>query len=188
MTPIRTKDKLFLAVAVPLAAVAAYVYFWRIDAEKRAGELEAEHAALVEVDDYPMEKLRAENRLAQAQIELEQEKAAPRPVSKMHAEQDATLADRQSAVLDIFREHGLVVLRAEILEADKAGMCPDAIWRASCWRRGCTARLHRYTLDGAYPAVKRALDAFASGQMAVIVERVGMKPGASGRWTLEVWL
>lgn len=189
MTPVRTKDKIFLALVLPLAAAGAYWYFWRAEAAARLDRLEAEHEALVAVEDYPMEKRRAENRLADAQAALEREKAMPLPAAKMKAEEDASVADRARAVLDVFREHGIVVLRSELVEdATQNQECREAIWKAALWKRGWRAKLHRYTLDGPYPAVKRALDAFCDKQMAVIVEKTSMAPGASARWVLEVWL
>jgi hypothetical protein len=78
MTEIRTKDKLFLAVVVPVAIIAAYWYGWRASAGRRLAELETSHAQLVAVEDFPMEKRRAERELAEANAELEAEKKIPR--------------------------------------------------------------------------------------------------------------
>ena len=53
MTPLRTKDLAFVAVALPVATVAAYFWLWRADAAKKLDRLETECRNLAEVDEYP---------------------------------------------------------------------------------------------------------------------------------------
>ena len=186
---VRTKDKLFVAVAAPLAAAAAYFFLWRVDAAKDLAELERRNDALVAEEDFPVAMRRAERQLADSAADLAAERAAPAPDAKMKADGGATSAERESAVLDVFRESGLVVVRGEARDGTTADGGPGAVigeaagidggWRAVC---------RRYTLDGTYPAVKRALDAFAARRMAVVAEKAEMRESGRGRWTLEVWL
>jgi len=184
---VRAKDKVFLAVVVPLAAVAAYAFLWRADAARRLDSLVGRNAALVAPGDFPMEMRRAERRLADSAAELESERAVPAPAAKMSADAGATPAERESSVLNAFREAGLVVVRSETPEPQPEGGAGDAVSEAvgpGGWRATC----RRYTLDGTYPAVKRALDAFAARKMAVVVDKAEMRESGRGRWTLEAWL
>lgn len=183
MTAIRTQDRLFVFLAVPLALVAAYVWFWRIDTARQIRAARGESAALVTADDFPFEMKKAERRLADARAELAAEQALPPPVLKVKGNAAATAAERESEVLRILRAAGLGILRSDVVTdagalAEKlaaTGVCPAPIGR-------------RYTLDGAYPAVRRALDAFAAEERAVLVERVEMRAAGAGRWTITLWL
>lgn len=185
MTAIRDQDRLFLRLAVPLALVAAYAYCWRIDAAKRLDALRGESAALVAAADFDFEMQKARRLLADAQAELERERAVPPPAAKVKGDANATVAGRESEVLRVLREAGLGIVRSEVVDGDArsefggklaaTGVRPDPVCR-------------RYTLDGAYPAVRRALDAFAAGEMAVVPERVEMRAAGIGRWTVTLWL
>jgi len=70
MTEIRAKDKLFLAVVVPAALLAAYWYCWRASAGRQLDELQSRQSQLVTAEDFPMEKRRAERELAEAKAFL----------------------------------------------------------------------------------------------------------------------
>ena len=185
MTEIRTQDKLFVFLAVPLALVAAYVWFWRIDAARQVRAARGESAALVTAADFPFEMQKAERRLADARAALAAEQAVPPPALKVKGDAAATAARRESDVLRILRAAGLGILRSEVVTDDAGaalagklaatGVCPAPIGR-------------RYTLDGAYPAVRRALDAFAAEERAVLTERVEMRAAGAGRWTITLWL
>ena len=186
---VRAKDKVFLAVALPLAAVAAYVWMWRIDAAKTIASLERLHGTLVAVEDFPAELARAQSQLDASAAELEAARNAAWPQKKIVYDCDASFACRESDVIGVFREAGLVVMRSEALSAPSAGeeTGGKAIMDARGRQRGWGAELRRYTLDGTYPSVKRALDAFAARQMAVVPEAVSMRGGVT-RWTIELWL
>ena len=79
MTEIRTKDKLFLAVVVPVALLAAYWYGWRASAGRQLADLQGREAQLVTAEDFPIEKRRADHELAEAKAELDAEKKVPPP-------------------------------------------------------------------------------------------------------------
>ena len=185
MTQIRTRDKVFLAVFLPLAIVGAYLYFWGGDAAKAVAAMRARREALVSAEDFPAEKRLREAKIAEAERALAVEKAIPPAAPKIAAASDATVAGREREVLRVFRESGLAVMRGETVEADSAepvvaamaatGLLPSPVCR-------------RYTLDGTYPAVKRALDAFCRLRMAVVASRIGMDGAGFARWTLELWL
>lgn len=190
MIEVRAQDKIFLALLVPVALVAGYVYFWRLDAARRLDDLMRRNATLVAVEDFPSRKRMAERARDDAREALATERAVPRPPAKMQADPNATFAERERAVLDVFRAAGLCVVRGETLPKSSAidENAGGAIWRAAGWQRGWSAEHRRYELDGTYPAVKRALDVFSARQMAVIPEKVEMHAPGLARWIVEVWL
>ena len=195
MTPIRAKDKLFLAVAVPVAIVAAYVWLYRADASKRLDALRGETAALVEPAMFEMEMRAARAMLADAEREFEAEMKRPPELSRVKGGPGDSQAMRERAVLEIFRDCGIGVMRSD--DAPRGTFAADAheaepLADAGKALSGCGARpspvRRRYVLDGAYPAVRNALGAFAAREMAVVPCSVEMRENGRGRWTLLLWL
>lgn len=191
MTEIRTKDKLFLAVVVPVAVIAAYWYGWRTSASKRLAELETRHEQLVAVEDFPMEKRRAERELVEANAELEAERKVPPPQTKVSADAQASAAERERQVLQLLREAGLTVVGSTASKDGAGASGPNAakggeLLKATGLRN---APVHRaYTVDGRYPDVVKALKAIDERKMAAIPDRVQMRASGRNRWTLEIWL
>lgn len=201
MTEIRTKDKLFLAVVVPLAVVACYWYGWRAEAGRRLDALERRHAALVTEADFAFEMATARRNLTAAEAELEAVRKLPPPEAKVKARCESGTAERERAVLNVLNGAGLFVatvqnaqtesnirfdeIAASTLESARkfvggdiltaTGVCPNPILRT-------------YVVEGRYPQVVKALEAFASRQMAVIPEKVNLNESERGRWTLTLWL
>ena len=180
MTEIRPKDRLFLAVVVPLAAVAAYWYGWRAEAGAELSTLESRRAALVSAGDFEDAFAKARRERKAAEAELEAERNAARPAVKVKADPAEAEADREAAVLEVFREAGLKVISGERIEGGGVG----AVLQAAGCRPGPVAR--RYSLEGTYPQVMDALARFAGREMAVVAEKVEMC--APGSWRMEVAL
>ena len=182
MEAIRTKDLLFLACVVPLAAVAAYVCLWRTDASRRADALARECASLVSAGDYPDERAALEHRLAEAKAELVAERQAPPPAEQVLADPADRLADRELAVIETFRAAGLAVVRSAT--CDRATARFAAVLQASGTRPQPACR--EYALEGPYPALVAALRTFERRKMAVIPDCVEMP--RPGRWIVALWL
>lgn len=182
MTEVRVKDKLFLAVVVPVAALAAYGYFWRAETGRRVASLAARSASLVQAEDFDFERQRAERELKAAEAELAAERAVPVPAQKVVTSADMVQAERERQVLAVFREAGLGVLGSDVVE----GGAGAAVLRATGLRPAPICR--RYLLDGRYPQVRKALETFAECKMAVVVEKMEMGEVGRGRWKLEVSL
>jgi len=179
---IRTKDKVFLAVIVPVAVAAAYFYFWRNDAARRIDALAGERDALVAVEDFPFEKQQAERQLAAAKEELAAEQKIPMPAAKVKADAADSVAARELAVLEIFRATGLTVTSSAAAEAKESRS--GYVLKATGTRPAPVCRT--YEIGGRYPDLLAALRTVAAREMAVIPEGVGMsKPG---HWTLTLWL
>ena len=188
MTPLRTKDRLFLAVAVPAALIAAYAYFWRAPHAKKVRAYGERCAALVDPEDFPAEKRKLEKRVAESAAELEAERGAPAPESAMKGSPDDAPAARERIVLDVFREAGLRVVSSEAGERTREGGASaprgGEVLKATALRPEPRAR--RYRLEGGYAAVRRALCALAERKCAVIPETLEMEGG--DRWTVLLWL
>lgn len=182
MEEIRTKDKIFLAVVMPVAIVAAYFYFWRNDAARRVDELSRERDSLVAVEDFSFEKQQVERQLASAKEELAAEEKIPMPAAKVKADAADSVAARELAVLEVFRGAGLSVTSSVAAEAKESRT--GNVLKATGTRPAPVCRT--YQIGGRYPDLLTALRTVASREMAVIPECVGMsKPG---HWTLTLWL
>jgi len=191
MTEIRAKDKLFLAVAVPAALVAAYWYGWRAPAGRRLAELQYNHTRLVAAEDFADEKSRAERAFEEANAELAAERKAPPPQADVRADAADSPAERERQVIRLLREAGLTVVGSAEPPAAAGGADARAgkggeLLKATGVR---PSPIHRaYTVDGRYPDVVQALRALVERKMAVIPDRVQMRAPGRNRWTLEVWL
>ena len=189
MTPVRAKDKLFLAVAIPLAAVALYAYAYRAGATRKLESLRMESASLVDEMTFDDDMRSAKRALAAAEAELATESSAPVPPSAVKASADESPAERERQVLEVLLTCGIGVIRTE--DATPKSGANDGTARGGDALKATGVRpdpsLRRYTLDGAYPAVRRALGAFASRKMAVVPESLEMRENGRGRWTLSIW-
>ncbi|MCR5415049.1 MAG: hypothetical protein K6F50_10040 [Kiritimatiellae bacterium] len=190
MTELRAKDKLFLAFLLPAAAVAAYVWFWRIDEAKKIKNLEATCSSLIGAEDRDMEKSSALADLADAKRRLEAEKAIPPAKVSVDANPSSSEADREGDVLRIFVKSGLSVLRAEPVDPGPNGERFGLPGRDALISTGFrpSPALRRYTLDGPYPAMRNALDSLADGLLAVVPAALEMSEAGHGRWVLTLWL
>ena len=189
MTEIRAKDKLFLAVAVPLALLAAYWHWWRVAAAKEVDDLARRHATLVAEDDFQDEKRRADKALAEAKAALEAERSTPMPKTKVKANANERAAERERAVLEVFREAGLTVVDSADSGKTRSGASATApgggLLKATGTRPEPVRR--SYVLDGGYPGVVKALEAFSMKEMAVVPDGIAMRAEERNRWTMEVW-
>jgi len=182
MTALRLKDKLFLAVVMPIALIAAYHSLWRKDAVARIDELERTRQTLVEEDAFDAALARAKAELKSAQDELAAEQSMPPPATRVKAKADETLAMREKAVLDILRSAKLVVTKGET-----SAPAPDGEILKSTGTRP-EPQLRTYVVSGRYPDVVRALALFAEREMAVVPEAVEMRAAGRDRWTISLWL
>jgi len=191
MTEIRAKDKIFLAVVVPAAIVAAYWYGWRAPAGRRLAKLQYNHTRLVAVEDFEDEKSRAARAFEEANAELEAERKAPAPQSVVCADAADSAAERERQLILLLRESGLTVVGCSETSAAANGSDSHSgkggeLLKATGARPG---PIHRaYTVDGRYPDVVKALKTLAERKMAAIPDRVQMRAPGRNRWTLEVWL
>ena len=189
MTKMRTKDKVFLMVAIPLALCAAYFYLWRMPVAKRVGALAAEESRLPNAEDFPAERRALEKRLASAEKELEEARAEKAPESSVKGDVGASAAERQGAALAAFAKHGARVVRVEPVadRSDGWGARGGEVLRATGLRP--TPEAMRFTVEAPYPDFTAALDEFAAARAPVVPEAVTMgRSGTKSRWEVVLWL
>jgi len=182
MTPLRNKDRIFLAVVLPVALTAAYWFGWRAAAGRRLAADAARAAVLVSAEDFPSEMARAKRARDAALAERDAARKLPPPRTCLRGDPGEGAAQREKYVLDTLREAGLSVLKsAPAKEAGAGGEC----LKATGVRPAPVCRT--YTVAGVYPRVAAALAAFARRELAVVPARLRLEDSARGTWTLEVW-
>ena len=180
MTKMRTKDKVFLMVAIPLALCVAYFYLWRMPVAKRIAALAAEEVRLPNAEDFPAERRAIEKRLASAEKELEEARAEKAPESSVKGD---------AAALAAFAKHGARVVRVEPVadRSDGWGARGGEVLRATGLRP--TPEAMRFTVEAPYPDFTAALDEFAAARAPVVPEAVTMgRSGTKSRWEVVLWL
>ena len=171
MTDIRAKDKVFLAIAIPSAVAALYWFGWRADAGRRIDALRERQAALVSQDDFDDELAKARRQAAAARDELDAERKIPAPAVKVRGDAAESEAERGRAVVETFRAAGLKIVRSEPADAKPAAA---GVLRATGLRPAPVVR--RWTLDGSYPALQAALEAFCADERAIVPVAVSVSP------------
>ena len=171
MTEIRTKDRIFLAVAVPAVVAALYWFGWREGEWRRIGELRQRQSALVSQEDFDDEMARANRQARAAREELAAERNAAAPATKVKGDAGESEAERGRAVVETLRAAGLKIVRSEASDCAPAAM--DALKRTAVRPN---PMVRRWTVDGAYPALMSALDGFVSGELALVPVSVSIVP------------
>jgi len=188
MMEIRTKDKVFLAVVVPLALIAAYVGLVAMPTGKRIAVLREQHRTLPDVDMFPAEKRTLERKAAEVEQELAAERAVKPSELSVKGDPAATVAARQDAALAKFTAAGVRVLKVQPLAE---GENSDARGRSVLAATGrCPAPEARvFTVEADYSAFAAALAAFAKDQVAVVPESISLRAGGrTCRWEVTLWL
>lgn len=184
MLEIGKRDRIFLMVAVPAAAVAAYVFLWALPVGERILALEARESSLVAAEEYPAIRAVLESSLQKAEKALEEEKSLPPPDAGVAG--DASLGDaaRQRSLFASLAARRLRVLRSKPDSADGA-FAGEALKATGAVAEPMRLRL---LIEGSYPDLLSALESFSAEKSAVIPESVGFATGSRNRWEVSVWL
>lgn len=188
MTAIRTKDKIFLAVVVPLAIVGAYVFGLAMPAQKRIAALREQHRVLPDVDMFPTEKRTLQRKVAETEKELAAEKAVKPPEMSVKGDPAAMVAVRQDAVLAMLTAAGVQVVKVQPVATDGEGGARGRAVLAATER--CPAPEARvFTVEADYASLVAALKAFADRQAPVVPESISLRVGGrTCRWEMTLWL
>lgn len=185
MIEVRTKDKIFLAVLVPLALVACHFHFLRAPEARRLAVLRTEQARLPDIEQFPAERRRLEKRLLDARAALDAARAEKPPEAAVRGSAEETVAARHGAAVRTFAEAGLRVVRVETVSGGASR--GDAVLQGTGVRPAPAAR--RFVLEGDYGAFLAALGAWMEAKAAVVPESVSMEGGAQTcRWEVTLWL
>lgn len=186
---IRTKDKVFLGIVIPLTLLGCYFHFVRAPQVKRLAALKMEQQRLPDEAMFPMEKRQLQKRVADAEAALAQEKAEKPPESTVTGDPSALAATRQDAVLAALTKAGVKVVRVQSLAQgtssdDRRG---EAVLRAT--GRCAAPEARQFTVEADYATLTTALGALATARVAVIPESVSLRVGSrTCRWEMVLWL
>ncbi len=190
MIEVRKKDLMFLALALPLALVAAYYWFYRTPSVRRADGMRVEMARLPDPDLFPAERARLATRVADAERDLDAERKAKLPDETVRGNPAADAAARQDALLAVFSRAGVRVVGVKSL--DSSGVAQTS--RGGNALRACGMRPQpegrHFVLEGDYRSFVGALGALSRELAPVVCEGVSFSPSTDGacRWELAIWL
>lgn len=189
MMQVRKKDKIFLAVVLPLVLLWGYFDFVRKPLVRRFAALQTEQRQLPDEAMFPTEKRQLQKRIADAEAALAQEKAEKPPEMKVAGEPTALAAARQDAVLAALAKAGAKIVRVQPMAGEKTSedRRGDAVLRST--ERCAEPEVRCFTVEADYATFLSALGAFSSARMAVIPESVSLRVGSrTCRWEMVLWL
>lgn len=183
MIEIRAKDRIFVALVLPLALLGCHWFLVRQPLVKERAALLSTRAGLPDPDMFPSERRLLQGRLAEAEKDLAAARAEKPPEVQVRGTKDDSEILRLQAVVDVFRTAGARLVKSE--PVDPAGTCADVL-RATGVRPEPAAR--RLLLDAAYPAFVEALGRFEKERLAVVPAAWSMVPGETlCRWEVTLW-
>lgn len=183
MIEIRKRDRIFVAVVLPLALLGGYLHFVRQPLAKARESLAAERARLPDPDMFPTERRALADRVAAAERRVEAERKTTPPEPAVFGTAGESEAVRQQAVFDALHAKGVRIVSSEAAEAE--GVCADVL-RATGIRPTPVAR--RLRLEAGYAEMLAALEEIGSRRLAAIPAKWSMTPsGATCRWELTLW-
>ena len=189
MMQVRKKDKIFLAIVLPLVLLWGYFDFVRKPLVRRFAALQIEPRQLPDEAVFPTEKRQLQKRIADAEAALAQEKAEKPPEMKVTGEPTALAAARQDAVLAALAKAGAKIVRVQPMAGEKTSedRRGDAVLRST--ERCAEPEARCFTVEADYATFLSALGAFSSARMAVIPESVSLRVGSrTCRWVMVLWL
>lgn len=192
MIEVGTKDKIFVALALPLAVFAGFVFFVRAPAVKTQTALAEERRRLPDPDLFPIERRNLANRVTETEKELAAARARKPVAAAVVGDVAASVADRQDAVFAALSQRGARLVRVAAGEGTNAGAARDAD-RAARALRDTGIRPEpverRFVVEAAYPDFVAALEMFISTRAPVVPAAVSMTTQAGVcRWEFTLWL
>ncbi len=184
MVQVRTKDKVFVAVLLPLVLAGCFFYFLRQPAVRERNALDAECQSLPDPEMFPLERRRLETRVQEERQALEAVKAEPRPETAVTGNPDETEAARHDKVLELLRAKDVRVVKSELV--NKGGRGGDVL-HATGLRPNPVAR--RLSLESPYAVMVDVLSEFEKRKMAVVPEACSLEAGEGlCKWEVTLWL
>lgn len=192
MIEVGTKDKIFVALALPLAVFAGFVFFVRSPAVKTRTALTEERQRLPDPDLFPIERRNLANRVTETEKELAAARARKPVAAAVTGDAAASVADRQDAVFAALSQQGVRLVRVAAGEGTDPGVAGE-VDRAARALRETGVRPEpverRFVVEAAYPDFVAALEAFVSMRAPVVPAAVSMTTqGRVCRWEFTLWL
>ena len=182
MIEIGLRDKIFVAVVLPLTLAALYSQIWRPKIVSRLQALESRDRSTVSEVRFPGEKRSLVQAAEAAEKELKAEEAKKLPASKFAGSPKDSRAVRTQMVVEVFRAAALRVVSSEVVET-RGDSRETALLRATGTIADAVKR--KYVLKGTFSAVRAALEGFVERKMPVVVSSVDSVNGLD--WRVEVY-
>ena len=182
MIEIGLRDKIFVAVVLPLTLAALYSQMWRPETISRLQTLESRDRSTVSEALFPGEKRSLVLSAETAEKELKAEEAKELPASKFTGSPKDSRAARTQMVVEVFRTAALRVVSSEVVET-RGDSRETALLCATGTRADAVKR--KYVLKGTFSAVRAALEGFVERKMPVVVSSVDSVNGLD--WRVEVY-
>lgn len=185
MLKVTTKDKIFVQVALPIALLAAFVWFLRNPAVAERNRLAEEYARLPDPAVFPQLEKVLERRVSEAETSLAAARAEEIPASSVKGDPSTGSSERQCMVLDLFKKAGTSILAVEpdVRELGRGG----ETLRSTGMRPSPEA--WKFRVEAGYSAVLFALREMSNAKMPVVPVSVKMDVVDVGcKWEVALWL
>jgi hypothetical protein len=182
MIQVRTKDKIFVSVLLPILAICGFLYAVRSPAVKECNQMKARISQLPEPEMFPMMERRLKEKVESAKLELEKVKAEKMPDAKVVADKTASIASRREEVLRLIKMNGASVITIEPVESK--GFVHDVLRKTGvCSSPGKVKIL----LEGEYKSITGSLKEIEEKKMALVVESIELRAGDKCKWEILLW-
>lgn len=184
MIKVGKRDRIFVAVALPLTLLGCHLHFVRQPLVKEHAALTAERGQLPDPDMFPMTRRTLSDRVAEAERTLATVRSEKMPESILKGSPNETEAVRVQAVFDILHAHGVRILKAEPVEA--RGLASVAL-QATGTRPEPIAR--RLVLEVDYLEFVAVLREFEKRKLAVVPSTFALETAQTAcRWEVTLCL
>lgn len=193
MIEIGKKDKIFVAVVLPLALIGGYFHFWRMPVMHRLSALEGEYRQLPDPDSFPIEKRNLAARLAEAEEALAAARAEAPVEATVEGDAQAVVASRLEQVLSILTTRGVRIVRVEAPAENESSGEGNSDSRGASTLAATGLRpspdVRKFVVEADYPAFVATLEEFARRKMPVVSERISLTVGErTSQWEMTLWL
>jgi hypothetical protein len=180
MIRIGKKDRIFVAVLLPVLAMAGFVHCVRRPAMEKSREMKERLFALPEPSAFPLAERRLKEKTEIAKAELEKTKAEKPLAPEVLAWENPSVASRRESVLNVLRAKGANV--KSVKPVDGTGISAMALKDTGCNLSPCAVRV---LLEAGYPSIVESLKEIEEKKMAAIAESAEMP--AAGKWEILLW-
>jgi hypothetical protein len=195
MLKITQRDRIFAAIAIPAALLAAYIFLVRAPLARNVDSMRVRLATLGDADTLRAERTVLDRRLAEGREALRttEEAESARRDAEAQALSDGTAAPadasarlRRAIALLGAPPASLRITSSELLaEGDSASLSAPLVREAI---GGQPATLWRFTAVAGYSSIVAALRAISDQSLPVVVERATLEaPPASSTSSARTW-
>jgi hypothetical protein len=182
MIEVRTKDKFFICVVLPVIAAIAYFAHFRNAETAKMKSLRDKDFSTVSEEAYPVEKNIRLSRLKEAEAKLQEEKSVAPSREFVVADNSLSVSHRTRNVVQVFRKSSLTVEEVAKVKDIRGGRAENVL-RSTLAMENPVRRAYR--IDGGFSSLKAAVDEFADKKFAVIIAQLELQ--GIDKWRLELY-